>query len=332
MRFNQLGRREFIGLVGGAAVAWPLKGRAQKAPTRIGFLASGAVDSPFLAYKIDLLKQGLGDNGLIEGRDYVLEVRYAAGNYGRFPELARELVNAGVSVVIANTPASVLAAQRLEPPVPVVMVALNDPVRAGLVESLAHPGGYTTGTSNLNPDLTSKTLEFVRTILPKATIIAALINPQNPTHSAVLDNLRAQAGVLGIAVVSFELESDEALNAVFSSIAERHPDALQIVSDSGFLDLSDRIAAQALAHRLPTFTSSPSFVKFGGLMAYGAVIEPLWIRSGYFVKRIINGTKPADLPVEQPTRIELSINLKTAKALGLSVPETLLARANEVIE
>ena len=148
-------RREFITLIGGAA-AWPLGAWAQKAPLRIGFLVSGAATSLFVNYKIDLIKKGLSDNGLIEGRDYVLEVRFAAGKYDRFPELARELAQVGVSVVLANTPASVLAAQRLAPPVPVVMVAINDPVGAGLVASLAQPGGHTTGTSNLNPDLTPK--------------------------------------------------------------------------------------------------------------------------------------------------------------------------------
>jgi putative ABC transport system substrate-binding protein len=325
-------RREFITLLGGAAAAWPLAARAQKVPIRIGFLASGPPASLFVAYKIDLIKQGLSDNGLIEGRDYVLEVRFAAGNYKRFPELARELAQAGVSVVLANTPASVLAAQRLAPPVSVVMVAINDPVGVGLVASLARPGGHTTGTSNLNPDLTPKILEFVRIVIPKANVIAALINPSNPTHPAVLNDLRTQAGAIGITVIPFELQDPDALDAVLSSIAERHPDALQIVSDSGNLDLSDRIAALALARRLPAFASTPSFAKFGGLMAYGATVEPMFIRSGYFVKRIMDGTKPADLPVEQPTRIELWVNLKTAKALGLSVPQTLLATAAEVIE
>jgi putative ABC transport system substrate-binding protein len=325
-------RREFITLIGGAAAAWPFEARAQKTPIRIGFLASGAAASLFVAYKIELIKKGLSDNGLIEGRDYLLEVRFAAGNYERFPELARELTQVGVSVVLANTPASVIAAQRLTPLVHVVMVAVNDPVGAGLVASLAQPGGHTTGTSTLNPDLTPKTLEFVRTVIPKATVIAALTNPANPTHPAMLNDLRTQAGAIGITVIPFELKAPDALDSVFSSIAERHPDAVQIVSDSGNLDLSDRIAALALAHRLPTFASTPSFAKFGGLMAYGAIVEPLWIRSGYFVKRIMNGTKPADLPVEQPTRIELWINLKTAKALGLSIPQTLLARADAVIE
>ncbi len=325
-------RREFITLLGGALAAWPRAARAQKAPIRIGFLVSGAATSLFVAYKIDLIKKGLSDNGLIEHRDYVLEVRFAAGNYKRFPELARELAQVGVSVVLANTPASVLAAQRLTPPVPVVMIAVNDPVGAGLVASLAQPGGHTTGTATLNQDVTPKILEFVRTVIPKATVIAALINPSNPTHPAMLGNLRTQAAAIGITVIPFELKAPDALEAVFSSIAERHPDALQIVSDSGNLDLSDRIAALALAQRLPAFASTPSFAKFGGLMAYGATIEPMFMRSGYFVKRIMDGTKPADLPVEQPTRIELWINLKTAKALGLNIHPQLLATADEVIE
>jgi putative ABC transport system substrate-binding protein len=325
-------RREFIAVLVGAVAGLPRTARAQKAPIRIGFLASGPAASLFVANKIDLIKQGLSDNGLIENRDYVFEARFAAGNYQRFPELALDLAQAGVSVVIANTIASVVAAQRLSPPVSVIMVAVNDPVGAGLVASLAQPGGRTTGTSNLNPDLTPKILEFVRTIVPKATVIAALINPLNPTHPVMLDNLQAQAGALGIRVIPFELKSPDALDAVFDSIAERHPDALQIVSDSGNLDLSDRIATQALARQLPTFASTPSFAKFGGLIAYGATVEPQFIRSGYFVKKIMNGTKPADLPVEQPTRIELWINLKTAKALGLDIPATLLGRADQVIE
>ena len=328
----EMKRREFIKLIAGSAAAWPFASNAQKAPIRIGFLASGAASSLFVVYKIDLIKQGLRDSGLIEDRDYVLEVRYAAGNYEQFPELARELVQAGVRIVLANTIASVLAAQRLTPPVPVVMVSINDPVGAGLVASLAQPGGHTTGTATLNQDVTLKIFEFVRTVIPKATVIAALINPSNPTNPVMLGKLRTQASAMGITVTPFELKGPDALEAVFSSIEEQHPDALQIVPDSGTLDLSDRIAALALAYRIPTFSSTPSFAKFGGLMAYGATVEPLFIRAGYFVKRILEGTKPADLPVEQPTRIELWINLKTAKALGVSVPQTMLATAENIIE
>ena len=325
-------RRDIIALVGGTAATWPLAARAQRVPTRIGFLASGAPTSPYVSDKIELIKQGLNDNGLVEGRDYIFEIRFAAGSYERFPELARELAQAGVSVVLANTVASVRAAQHLTPPVPVVMVAINDPVGAGLIASLARPGGYTTGTASLNQDVTTKILEFTRTVIPKTTVVAVLFNPANPTNPVMLDNLRTQAGAIGITVIPFELKDQGALDAVFSSLEERHPDAIQVVADSGILDLSDRIATLALARRLPTFASTPSFAKFGGLLAYGATTERLFFRSGYFAKRILDGAKPGDLPVEQPTQIELWINLKTAKALGISLPQTLLTTADKLID
>ena len=325
-------RRKFIFLIGGTAAAWSLPARAQKAPARIGFLASGASTSPFVSDKIDLIRKGLISNGLVEGRDYVLEVRFAAGDYERFPELARELVQAGVRIVLANTIASVRAVQQLSPPIPVVMVAINDPVGAGLIASLARPGGHTTGTATLNQDVTTKILEFTRTMMPKATVIAALFNPSNPTNPVMLDNLRTQAGAIGMTVIPFELKDQNALNAIFSSLAERHPDGIQLVPDSGNQDLSDRIATLALARRLPTFASTPSFAKFGGLLGYGATTEPLFIRSGYFVKKILEGAEPGELPVEQPTQIELWINMKTAKALGITVPLALLGRADEVFE
>ena len=332
MQFDQLKRREFITFLGGAAAAWPLGAHAQKALIRIGLLASGAAASASSMALIDSINRGLRDNGLIEGRDYVLEARFAAGNYERFPELARELAQSGVSVMLANTIASVRAAQHVTPPVPVVMLSINDPVGAGLVASLARPGGTTTGTASLNQDLTPKLLEFQREIIPKATAIAALFNPSNPTNPIFLDNLRTDAGAIGMTVLPVELKSPDALDAVFSALAARHPDALQIISDSGNLDMSDRIAALALAHRLPSFANSPLFAELGGLLAYGASRRQLLIRSAYYVKKILEGAKPGDLPVEQPTRIELWINPKTAKALGLEIPAQLLARADEVIE
>ena len=262
-------RREFISLIGGAA-AWPIVARAQTSLHRIGFLASGAAESANSADQIDLLKQGFRENGLVEARDYMLEVRFAAGDYGRFPELARELAQAGVSVIMANTIASVRAAQRLTPPVPVVMLSINDPVGAGLVASLARPGGHTSGMATLGEDLTPKLLEFERAIVPKAKVIAVLFNPANPTNLAFLDKLRTQAEAIGLTVLPFALKSPDELDAVFASLAERTPGALQIIGDSGTFDLSDRIAALALAHMLPTFTSGTQFAKWGGLLAYGA--------------------------------------------------------------
>jgi ABC-type uncharacterized transport system substrate-binding protein len=325
-------RREFITLVGGAAVAWPMAARAQKAPARIGFLASGAATSASSAYLVAAIKQGLRDNSLIEGRDYVLDTRFAGGNYVRFPELARELAQVNVSVILANTIVSVRAAQRLTPPVPVVMTSINDPVGAGLIASLARPGGHTTGMANLNQDVTPKLVEHLRAVLPKATVIAALLNPSNPTNPVFLDNLRTQAGPIGITVLPFEMKSPSELDNAFSEIVARRPDALQIISDSGTLDMMDQIAAKALLHRLPTCATDAEYPLFGGFMAYGAPRSQLFVRSAYYVKKILEGAKPGDLPVEQPTRVELWVNLKTAKALDISIPSTVLAVADRVIE
>jgi putative tryptophan/tyrosine transport system substrate-binding protein len=325
-------RRQFLGIAGGAALAWPYETLAQKSPVRIGFLASGAAASINSAYQIKTIKRGLESNGLIESRDYILEARFSGGRYEQFPEMAHDLAQAGVSVILANTIASVRAAQQLVPAVPVVMVSINDPVGTGLITSLARPGGHTTGVATLNEDLTPKLLEFQRAIIPNARSIAALYNPANPTNTAFVENLRVCANALGMSVMPIEMRSRDDLEAAFAAFPTRRPDTLQVISDSGTLDLSDRIAALALASRLPTFATSPDFAKFGGLMAYGASREQLYIRSAYYVKRILDGANPGELPVEQPSRIELWINLKTAKALDLTIPASMLATADGVIE
>jgi putative tryptophan/tyrosine transport system substrate-binding protein len=330
-------RREFLGALGGAALGgsalgWPCKTRAQKPPVRIGFLASGAAASINSAFQIKTIERGLESNGLVEGRDYIFEPRFSGGRDEQFREMAQELAQAGVSMILANTIASVRAAQRLVPPVPVIMVSINDPVGAGLITSLARPGGHTTGVASLNEDLIPKLLEFQRAILPNARSIAALYNPANPTSPAFLENLRIHAGALGMSVMPVEMQSRDELEAAFAALPSRHPDALQVISDSGTLDLSDRIAALARANRLPAFATSPDFARLGGLMAYGAPREQPFIRSAYYVKRILDGADPGELPVEQPSRIELWINLRTAKALDLIVPASLVAAANEVIE
>jgi ABC-type uncharacterized transport system substrate-binding protein len=325
-------RREFIALVGSAAAAWPVAAHAQRAPIRLGFLASGAAASANSAISIDAIKQGLRENGLIEDQDYVLDARFADGNYERFPELARELAQAGARVILANTIASVRAAQNLNPPVAVVMLAINDPVGTGLIASLARPGGYTTGMATLSEDLTPKLIEFQREVIPKATTIAALFNPANPTNPKFVANLQTAASPMGMQVLPFALKSPDELDSVFSTLAAQHPDTLQLVADSGNVDLMDRIAALALAHRLPSFSTITGYARFGGLMAYGIDGRKVVMRAQFFVKRILAGAKPGDLPVEQPTKIELAINLKTAKALGLTIPPNLLGRADEVIE
>ena len=325
-------RRQFLGVLGGAVVALPYQAVAQKKLPRIGFLASGAAASINSDVQVKTIKRGLEANGLIEGSDYIFEARFSGGRYERFPELARELAEAGVSVILANTIASVRAAQNLVPPVAVVMMSINDPIGTGLIASLARPGGHTTGVATLAEDLTPKLIEFQRAILPNATSIAAIYNPANPTNSAFLKDLRERADAVGMSVAAIEVRSRDELEAAFAALPAHRPDVLQVISDSGLLDFSDRIAALAMMNRLPTFSTSPDFTRFGGLIAYGASREQLYLRSAYFVKRILDGANPGDLPVEQPSRIELWINLRTAKALNLTVPASLLAIADEVIE
>jgi putative tryptophan/tyrosine transport system substrate-binding protein len=324
-------RREFLGITGSLALL-PLAVRAQKSPARIGLLASGVATSLYTLNLVKAIKQGLLESGLVEGRDYSLQFRYAEGKYERFPALAQELAQTGVSIILAHTIASVRAAQRINPPVAIVMLSINDPVGAGLVASLSKPAGNTTGLANLEEDLTTKLLEFQRIIVPKATTLAALVNPGNPTHSYFLEKLRTQAEAFGMKVLPAELKTPDALEDVFTELAAQRPDTLQIMSDAGIFDLGERIAALAQMHRIPSFATSPEFVEAGGLLAYGASRRRLFIRSGYYIKRILAGSKPADLPIEQPTRVELSINIRTAKALDLAVPTTLLAQADEVVE
>ena len=325
-------RREFLGAIGTVAAAWPLAARAQKRPVRIGFLSAGAADSLVASIRTRLIDEGLRDNGLIEGRDYTIVARFAAGHYERFPELAAELARAGVSVILTNTIASVRAAQRLTPPVPIIMTPINDPVGTGLIASLARPGGHTTGLASLNEDLTSKLLEYQRAILPKASRLVALFNPGNPSNLKFVDELRTRAGAMGISVLPVALPSPDALDSAFATIRDHRPDALQVIADTGTLDLSERIAAFALANRLPSFASSPTYAECGGLLAYGASASKMFMRAGYYVKKILDGANPGDLPVEQPSVIELWINMKTAKAIGIDMPTNLQQLADQVIE
>jgi len=326
-----MNRREFIALLGGAAVTFPFASLAQKVPIVIGFLGGQASPPPNDAQRNAIL-QGFSDNGLIEGRDYVFEPRFTGGDDERFPELARELVRLNVRMILANTPAGARAAQRLDPPVPVLLTLMNDPVGAGLVASLAHPGNHTTGTASLNEDLTPKLLEFLREIVPKATVLAVFFNPSNPTNPAIMDNLRANAHPAGITVIPLALKPRDDVDAMFSALAARRPDALQIIGDPAVGELRYRIAALALAHRLPTFSTSQLFAEAGCLVSYGASVNKGLRRMGYYVKKILDGANSGDLPIEQPTGVELTINLKTAKALGIEISPTLLTRADQVIE
>ena len=317
-------RREFITLFGGVAVAWPLAAWAQKAPVVIGFLGSQAAAPPPKDPQTIALNQGFLDYGLIQGRDFVFEQRFTAGDDERFPEFARDLARLQARMILANTPAGVRAGQRLDPPIPVVMVIMNDPVGAGLVASLAHSGNHTTGTASLHEDVTPKLLEFLREIVPNARVLGVLFNPLNATNPIILENLRVKADSVGVKVLPIAFKPRDDLDALFAVLGAQHLDALQIIADPGIVDLKHRITALAAAHRLPLFSSS--------LVSYGASVNKILRRTGYYVKKILEGANPTDLPIEQPTGLELIINLKTAKMLGIEIPATLLARADQVIE
>jgi len=321
-----VGRRAALAaaLLALALPAWP------QAPARIAWLWPGSAESSvaFLA----AFKQGMRENGLSEGRDFVIEQRYGEGKYERFPALVDELLRHEPAVILAVTIASVQAAQKATHDVPIVFVSTNDPVGSGLIASLAQPGGNTTGLSNQNEDLVPKYLELLRETLPRAARIAVFSNPDNPSNARMFERVRASAAGFGMAARKFEAASPAALDATFARIDEYRPDALLIVPDSLFFDQGRRIAAYALKAHLPTFTQQSEMVTAGNLMSYGTQRRELYRRAATYVRKILAGAKPADLPVEQPMKFDLSINLGTARALGLAIPQAVLLRADEVIQ
>ena len=327
MQFGHLKRREFITILGSAAV-WPRVARGQFKPAIIGVLGSGSAQSS--AFLIDALKEGMNENGLAEGRDYVLDVRWAEGDYKRFAALAFELLERKSSVIIVTTIAAARAAQQVAPATPIVMTGLIDPVGAGLIASLARPGNNTTGISNMIQDMSAKGLELIREVAPTAKTIAVLFNPNNPGSLLILEDVRGQAAKLGMTIQPIEFKRSAVLDATLETAAGR--DALLVVADSALLDLRERIAGLALRHRLPTFSSIPEFTDAGVLVGYGPSRRDSYRLAATYVKKVLEGAKPAGIPVEQPTLIELSINMQTARALGIVIPDALLARAERVIE
>ena len=314
----------WLGLCGAPALAQPA------APPLIAWVWPGSVagaDDYLAAFK-----EGMLSNGLIEGTNYTVEQRHAGGDYTRFPGFMDDLLQRKPAIIMVVTIASVTAAQRATKTVPIVFVSTNDPLGSGLVASLARPGGNTTGLSNQNEDLLPKYIELLRQTLPRATRIALLSNPGNSSNPKMAQRLRDAAASFGINSRTFEASTPAALEDTFSAVATYHPDALLIVPDSLFGDtVAERIAAFALKLKLPTFTQSSVMVRAGNLMSYGTYRRELYRRSADYVRKILAGAKPADLPVEQPTRFELVINAGTARALGLIIPPAVLLRADEVI-
>src|SRR5262245_40377589 len=323
-------RREFITLLGGA-VAWPLPARAQQAaklPT-IGLL--GATTPAVMSQWVAAFVQRLRELGWVEGRTIAIEYRWTEGSNERAAEMAAELVRLKVDVIVTSGTPIVLAAKRATATLPIVFAAAADPVGSGLVASLPRPGANVTGLSVQSPDLVGKRLEFWREVVPGLQRLAVMASVDNSIAMLEMGEVQAVAGKLGLDVGTFEIRRPEDFALAFETLKGR-AQVLYVVSDPFMVANRIRIHTLAMSVRMPTMHNFREFVEVGGLMSYGTSFPDLWRRAGDYVDKILRGAKPADLPVEQPTKFDLVINLITAKALGLTIPPMLLARADEVIE
>jgi putative ABC transport system substrate-binding protein len=325
-------RREFITLVGGAAAAWPHAAHAQQRPAMpvIGYL--GAASARGYVAQLAAFRQGLQDAGYVEGRNVAVEYRWADDRYDRLPALAAELVGRQVTVIVASGAAAAPAAKAATTTIPIVFATGADPVAVRLVASLARPGGNLTGVTTLNTELGPKRLELLREAVPAATIVAALVNPSYPAAETQSKDLQAAARTLGLQLHVLHASNEREFDAVFATLVQLRAGGLVIGADTFFNSQSEQFATLALRHAVPAIYQYREFAAAGGLMSYGGSITASYRTVGLYVGRILKGEKPADLPVQQITKVELIINTKTAKALGLTFPITLLGRADEVIE
>ena len=324
-------RREFVFTLGGAAATWPLAARSQQAGMPvIGFLNSGTPAG--LTYLTDAFRQGLSEAGYIEGQNVAIEYRWAHGQYERLPALAAELIHRPVAVLAATSTPAALAAKAVTTTVPTVFTTAANPVELGLVASLSRPGGNLTGASQLNVETGPKRLELVREVIPAATVVGLLVNPTNPAARTLSRGLEAAARTLGLQLDVLQGSTERDIDDAFATLVQRQANALVIVPDALFNSQSEQLGALTLRHAVPTVFQYRAFVAAGGLMSYSGSNTDSYRWAGNYSGRILKGEKPADLPVQQSTKVELIINNKTAKALKLTIPPMLLARADEVIE
>ena len=323
-------RREFITLLGSAVAAWPLAARAQQTPV-VGMLSSGSAEG--FAPRVRAFRQGLHEAGYAEGRNVKIEFRWADGRYERLPALAADLVSRGVAAIatIGGTPAA-LAAKAATPTIPIIFQLGADPVEVRLVVSLSWPSGNVTGVTSLGAELVPKQLELLRELIPSTAAAALLINPSAPIAEAVTRDAQAAARTLGLQVHVLHASTEADFHRAFAAVAELRVGGLVISTDGFFNSRNEQLGALSARHTVPAIAQYREFVTAGGLACYGGSVTEICRLVGVYTGRVLKGERPADLPVQQSTKAELIINLKAAKALGLEMPTTLLARADEVIE
>jgi putative ABC transport system substrate-binding protein len=325
-------RREFITALGGAATAWPLAARAQPSGKvyRVGFLGVTSHDAEY-RLRVDALRAGLRQLGYEEGKNIFIHYRWAEGSYDRLPVLAAELVQLNVNVIVTHSTPGARAAQQATSTIPIVAVAVGDPVAAGLVTNLARPGGNLTGLTFFFAELCAKRVELIKEAIPTLTRVTVFVNPANPSHPIALEVMQRTAGALGVELMPIDVKARDDIAAAIATVATERVPALVVIEDPLSLSSAGQTVEIALQNRVPMIGFKPH-AEAGALMEYGVDLVDFYSRAASFVDKVLKGTPPATLPIERAVKFEVVVNLKTAKALGIELPTSLLIRANEIIE